>query len=417
MRKEFPSKLLGTVALSFVMAIGTTAEGAPASAENKGKEIQSGSTKTWTYDRLQEAHPRSLPKPSLPYEKQQRTIVPDMREKEQQKFEPGKAPTLNLPEKHSLYEQPSPGESLKNRDVKRVENSRNNDLVHKVATANGNKSRPTAKSGSRKTGQGKAVTNQAGTENAHFTSSRVIPDGARTVYPYKAIGKLFYHDPHTNRDYTCSAAVIRPRLILTAGHCVHAGTGADNGYFTEFRFVPAFERGPDPEPFLAWKSRFVVTTPAWAAGKGEVPNAADIAIVELEDQLVSGGIHKIGEVTGTLGTKTRALMPNHTTKLGYPSNLDDGGKLHLVHSQHHRPRDPNNVEYGSDMGPGSSGGPWVENFGIPAVGQTGVFNVIVGVTSYGYDRPEPMVQGSSQLDDAFLKILEIACKHQSGNCE
>ena len=81
---------------------------------------------------------------------------------------------------------------------------------------------------------------------------------------------------------------------------------------------------------------------------------------------------------------------------------------------------PNNVEYGSNAGGGSTGGPWVMNFGVqPAGGLSGSNNMIVGVTSYGYISPLPLVQGSSIPDSqpgGFFDIFNLVCALKPGNC-
>jgi hypothetical protein len=64
-------------------------------------------------------------------------------------------------------------------------------------------------------------------------------------------------------------------------------------------------------------------------------------------------------------------MPNHTKKVGYPGNHDSGEIMHQVDSQHHLTAPQSTVLFGSDMGGGSSGGAWIENFGVQAAGQTG----------------------------------------------
>jgi hypothetical protein len=62
----------------------------------------------------------------------------------------------------------------------------------------------------------------------------------------------------------------------------------------------------------------------------------------------------------------------------------------------------------------------VQNFGLPAVGQTGGlnpgFNRVIGVTSYGYSPMDPKVQGSAIFDARFLDLLTLVCSHQAGNC-
>jgi V8-like Glu-specific endopeptidase len=260
--------------------------------------------------------------------------------------------------------------------------------------------------------------NNFGTAGALFTSSRIIPLSADQFYPYATVGKLFFTDPRTGQDSVCSASVLRPRVVLTAGHCVHRGSGGSNGFYTNFAFVPAYRDGV--APYGVWTWNWVVTTGEWATSNSNFPNAADFAILEVKDQVVSQKTRRIGEITGFLGYQTQRLAPNHATLLGYPVNLDNGQKMHQVTAQSFAAGGNNTVLYGSDMRGGSSGGPWVQNFGIPAVGQVDGLersgNRIIGVTSFGPTAIGPLYQGSSILNDSFLRILNRACSRKSGNC-
>jgi hypothetical protein len=79
----------------------------------------------------------------------------------------------------------------------------------------------------------------------------------------------------------------------------------------------------------------------------------------------------------------------------------------------------NAYEYGSDMTGGSSGGPWLENFGTGAVPQGGwtTRNSVVAVTSYIYtDGGMSLIEGASQLDSRFNTIYMSRCAAQAGNC-
>jgi hypothetical protein len=190
------------------------------------------------------------------------------------------------------------------------------------------------------------------------------------------------------------------------------------GLRTNFLFVPAFRNGA--APFQSWNWAFVAVTDTWAGGGGEVPNAADYAMLEMRDRLFSGILRRIGDITGWFGWQTLSLSRNHTTKLGYPCNLDNCQMMHQELSGNFRNTSPNNVEYGSQSRGGSSGGPWVQNFGAVSTDQTGGLkpgtNRVVGVTSYGYVSTDPKVQGASILDSRWVQIWQIVCAHRAGNC-
>lgn len=257
-----------------------------------------------------------------------------------------------------------------------------------------------------------------GTKRAYFSSSQLTPLSADLAYPYRVVGKLTFTKPGSTAPWNCSAAVIKARLILTAGHCVHTGNGNASGWHSNFRFIPAFRNGSAPYQSWGWKSAQV--TGDWFYGKANFPNAADYALIELEDRNVNGSLRRVGEITGWLTTKTNALLPNHAHLLGYPLNFDNGQVMHQVTAQSYGPAGNNTVFYGSDMTGGSSGGPWVMNFGAPSVGQTGGLqpqrNQVIGVTSWGYTDTSLKVQASSSLDYRFTDILNTACGRQYGNC-
>lgn len=264
----------------------------------------------------------------------------------------------------------------------------------------------------------------AGTEagssfGAFFTTARASPDTATTSYPYRVAGKLFFTDPRQNTNHVCSAAVLRPRLVATAGHCVTKPSTdpAQRYFYTNFLFVPAFNNGA--APYGTWTSRQQWVSNAWFHSDGSVPNPGDFAILIMNDRDIGGQTRKIGEVTGWLGYIINALSRNHVTMLGYPCNLDSCSRMIITNAGSFASGGNNTFIYGSAGRGGHSGGAWIQDFGVaptsnPPVALAG--NYLVGVTSYGPVATEPKYLGSSNLDGNFTGLLQSACGSQPGNC-
>ncbi|MCI0598317.1 MAG: hypothetical protein L0Y50_01335 [Beijerinckiaceae bacterium] len=257
---------------------------------------------------------------------------------------------------------------------------------------------------------------------AYFTTSRVFPDAATVTYPYLTGGKFFFQNPRTGQNWVCSASVLRPRLVVTAGHCVyHAGPTKDdpsnNKYFySNFLFIPAYDNGSAPKG--TWNWAWVIVSGYWSGGNGSVPNTQDIAIIETIDQ----GGHKIWEHTGYLGYQTGQLLPNHLTILGYPCNIDNCAKMQNTAAQSFANGGSNTVIYGSAQRGGTSGGPWIQDFGVAGAGAPSgtALNRLKSVSSYGPIALEPKYIGGSILlasgTSSFIDILNRACAHRAGNC-
>jgi V8-like Glu-specific endopeptidase len=260
-----------------------------------------------------------------------------------------------------------------------------------------------------------AIAPQAkGSSGAPFSTRRVEPQAAVEAYPHRAAGKLFFTDAQ-GRASICSGAVIAPRLIATAGHCVF--DTVVNRFHTNFLFVPAYRRVGTAVTarYGQWNWSTVYTTTSWVNGNGSFPNAGDFAILVARDQ--AG--RKIGTSTGWLGWRTGGLAGNHVHVLGYPGNLDNGLLMQENTAHIYALAAPNAAQIGSDMRGGSSGGAWVENFGIHGVGDptsTGVGNKIVGIVSYGPVAIGPRYQGSSILNAEWVNLYNTACRQAAGNC-
>jgi V8-like Glu-specific endopeptidase len=258
-----------------------------------------------------------------------------------------------------------------------------------------------------------------GTGKIPFTSTRTYPRQQDRVYPSSAVGKLFFKDAAGN-TYLCTASVLRPGVVLTAGHCVHRGSGGSAGFYNSFTFVPGYSRvgATEVRPFGTWSNWLhVTTTAAWGNGGGTVPNVGDWALLVFN---TDGAGRRVGDYTGTLGFQYPALIGRHMTVLGYPANLDGGTQMHRVDSMVNN-GGTNNGLWGSDMTGGSSGGPVVLNFrqdyaGISSATQDNAANRVTSVVSWGYTAAGVQVQGGSQLNDDFVNLYNTTCSNYRWAC-
>jgi V8-like Glu-specific endopeptidase len=272
-----------------------------------------------------------------------------------------------------------------------------------------------------------------GTLNHPFTTARVATKvravNPATVFPYLPSGKLFFEiDGNT---FVCSASVIKPRVVVTAAHCVNE-FGA-NKFYSNFRFAPGYTNGRAPAGVWTYKRVFVKksyvdgTDPCFSGAVGVVC-ANDVAVFVMNDR----GGKKIGSVTGSFGfgfndygyVRFLRTKVNQLTQLGYPVDLDNGRSMQRNDSLSYINRAlARNQIIGSLMTGGSSGGPWLVNFGLapsaPGIdpGQAPLSNVIVGVTSWGYNDSSLKEAGASRFTDRnIVPLVRQACAADPGNC-
>ena len=89
------------------------------------------------------------------------------------------------------------------------------------------------------------------------------------------------------------------------------------------------------------------------------------------------------------------------TRLGYPVNIDSGRRMIRTDALGIA-RATNQLEIGSAQGPGSSGGPWLLNFGnafssSEPSGNDANGNNVIATTSWGYTSNTAEVQGASRF--------------------
>jgi hypothetical protein len=205
-------------------------------------------------------------------------------------------------------------------------------------------------------------------------------------------------------------------------------------------FEPA--RHESSRPFGTWTAREAWVPTTYFKGtdvcSAEAPGIVcenDLAVVVLQKR--NG--ESIADVTGRYGfpkgnddfgypsfLNERAAQ---ITQLGYPSKNFDGDKMIRTDSLGYWD-EPNNVIIGSNQTGGSSGGPWMVNFGTDTSSFTGTppfddtSNQVVATTSWGFTSDTAKVQGASRFskNTAYTtksnieSLVDSACAANTDAC-
>jgi V8-like Glu-specific endopeptidase len=254
---------------------------------------------------------------------------------------------------------------------------------------------------------------EVGTSGQPYTTSTANAFGDLTAdyYPYNATGKLWFNKPNDARTWFCSASLIKRGIAVTAAHCV-ANYGAQQ-FYLNWQFAPAFRNGIAPYGIATAKSATVLTSyyngtdPCAQAG---VICQDDVAVLTLNPPYVGAntGWYAYGWNGYSYNASGQALV----TQLGYPLALDNGLLMERNDSQGFVSSSlSNNTIIGSLMTGGSSGGPWLVNFGMApslsgvSFGAAAVHNAVVGTTSWGYIDAAVKEQGASPFTSDNIVVL------------
>lgn len=201
--------------------------------------------------------------------------------------------------------------------------------------------------------------------------------GRYTKYPNSTVAKMFFtQDPDGvggsgPLNFVCSASSMGPDEAWTAGHCASNNAGLDqpgvqnNGFSYNILICPSYDNAPMPG-VGCWTGTGIHFLTAYKAGGNGNLDMAAIDTSDVGDTVGS----TIGVHTGWLGFLVNAPRNQHWVAMGYPQALPfAGGKLIMAAGSYGYDDDwpPDAVlsmAMGNNMTGGSSGGPWIVNYGL-----------------------------------------------------
>lgn len=236
-----------------------------------------------------------------------------------------------------------------------------------------------------------------------FPFTRYAPELAlRFIFPYRAVGKLFF--VQNGGNFVCSAASAPggPRQIVwTAGHCLSNGNSV---WSTNVLFVPARRNGNNP--YGVFPGIQLWTTVGWHVN-GDLTldhGAFNVGRNSLRQTLRSR--------VGYLGFAWNQSRIRAWDSFGYPAASPFNGELlqkceasHAVDDTGIPGSGPDPIGIGCDQTGGSSGGPWI--LGLRST------NWINSHNSYKYINPaQPLAMYGPYFDNT---ANNIRCAAATGN--
>lgn len=182
-----------------------------------------------------------------------------------------------------------------------------------------------------------------------------LAGGATQVAFTHAEGRVFFRDPVDGSNHACSAGTVnsgKRRLVITAGHCVHGGSGRQ--WMENWVFYPGYQFGQGPAGAFPAYQLWAKTS--WINDSNFSRDYA-VAITQTNS---SGQL-----VVDRVGGNGLVINPGRpfVTAIAYPGNFQNGEQQAFCQGTLSRRSLINaDQQLNCDLRFGASGGPWLRDY-------------------------------------------------------
>jgi glutamyl endopeptidase len=169
---------------------------------------------------------------------------------------------------------------------------------------------------------------------------------ATTSSPYRKIAQIYFKETTGGGTFICTGWFVNKNTIVTAGHCVHQGSGGSAGFYpvSTYKIYPG--KNGSSNPYGSCTAKSIWTNTGWAGGSGA---QYDYGAIKLNCS--------IGTTTGWFGYfwQTATLVGKPATVTGYPGDKPTGTMWKMSGSIGRNTT--RQVSYSMDTAGGQSGSP------------------------------------------------------------
>jgi V8-like Glu-specific endopeptidase len=250
----------------------------------------------------------------------------------------------------------------------------------------------------------------------YFAKYNPNSPGGGTNLAASTQAKMFFTQNGLN--FVCSASVVGPDGVWTAGHCVNDGSQT---FSTNVLFCPSHDNGAPMPGVGCWGAESLVTSTVWH-NTGNLDH--DVGAADVSD---TGTVNAtlIGNFTGWLGFAfvnvaegTSESFNTHFMAFGYPQAAPfNGQKIHvcaapLAYVDAAVAGGQDSKSIGCDMTGGSSGGPWIIGISrhpnqIGGIPPPGLQNAVFGHNDWRHDDPNTPALEEPEMNSPPFNCLAV----------